>query len=314
MRRIAFIIFVLTYSIVIKSQIISPYYPSDLRGKNNRYETPMTYVELNHVSNRVQLFMNDVLDMTMGDGYPKFNDNSLKEVYVDKVSINRTPSRLTIEYSTFSIGHDYVVKNVKISGDKVIEFFVRFWNTTMSFNEVKEKGIVHYVFLQDKSTLYYNHGNCYIEVINTTINNASEFKVLFTRLQHEYLEKQKKDSIQKVEKQKAIELKREKERLEAERKREEERELRRNTKAVAYKYVINKSKKKFTFKPNGGDPDEYADPSILENIIGKWINDKKPGTYSVIIKHIIQYDSIAKTDIELLYYKPKGSSLTRYLY
>jgi hypothetical protein len=191
MKTLTLLISLFLFSNVI-AQNISPY-----QGKmvfSNKYETQITYVDLNHVSIKIQSFLSDKLDMQLDDTKYNLTDGvgEIISIYTEGIAINREPKSIRIIYNVFGIGHDFVIKEATISGDIdiVIRFFVRFWKTTLSFDNLKNGEIASYRFLQDKISFSDN----VIKITNTAIKNVADFKPVIpgtSKVNYDHIKKEK---------------------------------------------------------------------------------------------------------------------------
>ena len=255
----------------ITAQSISPY-----QGKmifSNEYETQITYVDLNHVSIKIQSFLSDKLDMQLDDTKYNLTDGvgEIIEIYTDKIAINTEPKSLKIIYNVFAIGHDFVIKEATISGDidTVIHFFVRFWKTTLSFNNLKSEEIASYRFLQDKISF----SNNVIKITNTAIKNVADFKPVIpgtSNSNYDHVEKEKtpvKSDIIKLR---------------------------------SYTYKVNKQKKHLKFEQTRKHfADKMRDSNEFKTALNEFMQPYKKGTYLVKVIYTYTNKKLTKIDFDI---------------
>lgn len=183
---------------------------------NHGYATQITYFDLNFVDQRMQNFLRTQLNMSFS-GFPKFTkENGYQILNVGYVKDgayigNQKIRHLYFKYTLFeNKSKRSMIKSLKIYGSAidVIDFYVRYWPTTINFDQSKSKIAFNYL-LQDKATIACStkDGSWSISVENTTIHDTNEFyreldksSTSNVSLETAYSLKQKveKDSMRKV--------------------------------------------------------------------------------------------------------------------
>ena len=169
-------------------QYVSPYYPTQQTNAVRGFEaTQLTYYDTSYVQSVIPAFLSNNLGMTQINTDLDRKTHILTQVYQDKFS----SGKLIFQMSTSVINSDVIlpeiVTSIKVTGspDRVISFFVRFWDTTLDFTNIKSD--VERKHMQDVARFYFNKGKPYINVINNTYKSAKEFETFFNEL----LEKEK---------------------------------------------------------------------------------------------------------------------------
>lgn len=278
------------------SQEVSPYFPTPFSSEN-RYETQMTYFDLNFVSLKVQDFFSRKFLMQQSDSKANLKEGkgTITNIYEDKIAINRDTRKVNVTYEVFPIGNEFVIKNVQIEGDYevVTKFYVYYWSTDLNFGDLKDKEIAKNYFLQDRISYSSNNGNTIINIVNTAIEDEEKFT-------KDYLEKKQKFDVDK----KALDLK--KEQKIAAYKKEEKRAAIQKTRT--YKYDVVKKKKKLTYKQsNQYLIDKNAKSEHLKKGINSFMENKKRGVYLIKVIYKYENDKLISTDFKVeAYQKSKG--------
>lgn len=179
--------FFLLISFLGSSQEVSPFYPAKYIGdKPARFTSQMTYFDLNFINTHVGEFLNFKMAMSIEETDSSkltHNGGKLTTVYVDKISQSKA-AKLTITYDVVKVSDIYTIQSVKITGDKqrVVDFFIEFWQTSINFKEPSGNSDVSLNMGQDIVKYYFNKGKPYITVTNSTYKNVEEFKTFFATL------------------------------------------------------------------------------------------------------------------------------------
>ncbi|MEO2064476.1 MAG: hypothetical protein ABGW97_15950 [Christiangramia sp.] len=273
------------------AQKVSPYYPTpSLGSSNNQFETQITYFDLNFVNSKIQEFLSRKLEMTL-QGDSNYNldggKGTISESYLDKISINKEPRKMTFSFEVFPVEGELVVKTLKITGDTdaVLDFFVRYWSTNLNFDDVKRKEVVSNRYLQDRISFTFNEGNSTIEVQNTTIKDDEKFVA-------EFLSKKKKEQEQKVSDREMMP--------------KYSKEAKKVEKVFSYNVLKKKRRLKYE-QYDGYFKDTYAEKGNLDQKLEKFMADKKDGNYIIDVKYAVQNDKLKGLSFEVQkFQKPKG--------
>lgn len=288
------------------AQKVSPYFPTPfVSTTNNRNETQITYFDLNFVNLKIQSFLSGKLYMTPEE--PSYNLNNgegtITQSYIEKIAINREPRKLIFTFKVFHLGDDFVIEQLKISGDneKVLSFYVSYWSTSLNFDDIKKNEIVSNKFLQDHISYSYNNNKPVILIKNNTINSRREFVSEYSPKREKYDLKQKEIAEKKQEKlgQKKI----------ADEKWQKQQNLKRNTKYQKYYYKVIKKRNKINFELTDRKHkiDTLSSNMDLNNELIGFMNDKKNGTYKIRVTYKLVYGKFEKFDLYMVSYeKPKS--------
>lgn len=168
--------------------------------------TQITYFDLNFVDQLMQDFMRKEMNMAVVH-FPKFSIENGNHVLTIKYTGQATMRTSKIQYLIFKYTYfdnkdkNPIIKSLVISGasNKVINFYVSYWPTTINFDGSHNKVAYNYL-LQDKATIRLNPTNAQwsISIENTTIHTQDEYykeldKNLTSnvKLENEYSIKQK---------------------------------------------------------------------------------------------------------------------------
>jgi hypothetical protein len=90
-------------------------------------------------------------------------------------------AKLTFTYSVGLVNDIYTIRTLKITGskDRLISFFVEFWNTTINFEAPTGNSDVSLLTGQDVVKYFINKGKPYITITNSTYKSLEEFKTFF---------------------------------------------------------------------------------------------------------------------------------------
>lgn len=174
MKKLTYLI--LFISVISTAQPISPYYPEPLN--HGRYLTPMTYVDFNHVTMKLQDFLSDRYRMVLVDS--KFNvKNEKGNIIYDFQSgmIANSSDKLTFNFKVFAIGHSLVIQEITVTGSLAtrIRFFVRYWPTTITIEDLEVKKVATSNYYMDVVEFFPDK----ITVKNNTIKSTEEFLALY---------------------------------------------------------------------------------------------------------------------------------------
>jgi hypothetical protein len=170
-----------------QAQEVSPYYPAKITVTDPfNFTSQLTYYDLNFITVNISEFLSYRMNMVV----EKDNDSKLLSdggtytiTYTDKLSQSGN-KKLIITYIVGLVDTVYTIQSVKISGskDRVIDFFIEFWQTTVNFEEPTGNSDVSLLTGQDVVKFYFNKGNPYIAVSNSAYKSLSEFKNYFKTL------------------------------------------------------------------------------------------------------------------------------------
>jgi len=186
MNKILLLFFLMT-SLLAKSQEVSPFYPAKYIGDNPaRFTSQMTYFDLNFMNTRTSefLYYKMAMNVEKSDAAKLLHDGGkLTTTYVDKIAQGEA-SHLIITYDVVKVSDVYTIQSVKITGHKkrVLSFFINFWKTSINFETPAGNSDVSLNMGQDVVKYFFNKGNPYITVTNSTYKNVDEFKVHFENL------------------------------------------------------------------------------------------------------------------------------------
>ena len=179
---------------------------------NHGDATQITYFDLNFVDQRMQNFMGAYMHMEVAH-FPTIIKQGIYNIltirYLQQATMGTThiPS-LYFKYTYFVNKDNHpIIKSLYLYGDAnyVIDFYVRYWPTTINFDETRNKIAYNYL-LQDKATIRFN-GTWSITIENTTIHSMDEYYNQLNKasnvnisLESEYSKKEKrrKDSINAI--------------------------------------------------------------------------------------------------------------------
>ena len=176
------IILFLLFATTIFAQEVSPYYPAVYTGDDPaKFSSQLTYFDSNFIVNRVSDFIYYNMAMTLessDDSKLLFNGGELTYHYVNMFSSGKG---LIIKYYVGKVNDIYTIKSVKITGgtERLITFFVSFWKTSINFETPSGKSDVSLLNGQDVVKYYFNKGNPYINVTNSTYKSIEEFSKYF---------------------------------------------------------------------------------------------------------------------------------------
>lgn len=306
MKKISFIL-LLFITVNSFAQKISPYFPDPfLTSSSNKYQTQISYFDLNFVTLKLQDYMSYKFLMTLNDEKTKYELNEGKGditfAFIDKMAINKKPRELFFKYSVFPLEKELVITELKITGDTdtVLRFYIDFWTTTLNFDDVSKTETVSNRLFQDRISYSYNNGNSYVTVKNTTIENPEEF---ITEYEAKKVEFDKNEKIRIA--QKEIEEKERAKRLEEEQKIKEKE---RNTQITKVKYQVIKKKRNLKFeKTNKYFPDKHSEEANLKSRFNEFLAEKEKGTYIIEVQYKLVYKELTDINFEIISYtKPKG--------
>jgi len=135
------------------------------------YTTEFNNMDLNFVNNKVQKFLNLRLDMALTeDSHQSVVTDScinISESY-HSTKINEKSRKLTFTYSVKAEEGSsiLIVHSCKITGDKssVIDFYIKYWDTTLDFDNTKKEEFVVNHWINDRIALTWNLQGAFIQV------------------------------------------------------------------------------------------------------------------------------------------------------
>lgn len=186
MKKIILVACVLLVSFV-NAQEVSPYYPAKNVVNDPYYFTSqITYFDMNYITNNISEFLTYRMNMTVtksDDSKLLHDGGSYTVTYTDKLAQSGY-NNLIFNYSIGMVDNVYTIKSLKITGSKerLISFFVEFWQTSKNFKAPSGNSDVSALTGQDVAKFYFNKGKPYITVTNNTFKSLDEFKVYFQKL------------------------------------------------------------------------------------------------------------------------------------
>lgn len=186
MKKILHFILLLI-AMAVQSQEVSPYYPAK-NVVNDPYDftSQITYFDMNYITNNISEFLSYRMNMAVikSDDTKLLHDGGSYSIsYGDKSTLSGNGS-LTFNYSIGMVDNVYTIKSLKITGSKerLISFFVEFWQTSKNFTAPAGNSDVSLLTGQDEAKFYFNKGKPFISVVNKTFKSLDEFKVYFEKL------------------------------------------------------------------------------------------------------------------------------------
>ncbi|WP_163410808.1 hypothetical protein [Flavobacterium ajazii] len=180
----------LTYlflSISAQSQEVSPYYPAKHVVDNPAtFTSQITYFDMNYITNNISEFLTYRMNMVVtksDDSKLLYDGGSYSITYTDRLAQSGYKT-LVFNYSIGKVDDIYTIKSLKITGaeDRLIPFFVNFWQTTKNFTAPAGNSDVSLLTGQDVAKFYFNKGKPYITVTNNTFKSIEEFTEYFHKL------------------------------------------------------------------------------------------------------------------------------------
>ncbi|ROI09779.1 hypothetical protein EGI11_03205 [Chryseobacterium sp. H3056] len=177
------LLFFLLISTLCGAQNVSPYYPAK---QDNAYRgnepSQLTYYDTSFVQGLIPEFLKNNLGMIQVSSEMDVKTKNIKQIYQDQFSDGKLVFDLSTDVINADVQNPEVVSAVKITGtpERVISFFVRYWDTTIDFKTLKSD--IERRQMQDVANLYFNKGKPYIMVKNNTYKSAKEFEPHFAKL------------------------------------------------------------------------------------------------------------------------------------
>ena len=126
----------------------------------SRYLTEFNNMRLNFVNPRVQSFISGVLDLPMIENSSSIDSLAgfwvLTESYHKGIREGNEPEyKLNVRYKLKTEGNDFIIQSCTIDGYSrfVVEFFVKYWETTLNFENVKKDEVVMNYWITDRAAL-----------------------------------------------------------------------------------------------------------------------------------------------------------------
>ena len=291
MKKLLLFIFLISgYCCLAQQPEIYPYYPSPVITSGT--ETQITYFDLNFVALRIQEFASQSLEMTLIDNEYNIKDGKGDITYIFEEKIvagSRTPYKLNAVFSVEPLANTFVIKSLKINGDsdKVLSFYVGFWNTTINFDDLKKKGMVYNRYLQDKIEYHFNSGNPYIEITNTSIKDFGTFATAFKNKELSY----KREDFAVSNSTKTNDIISDASKLT---------ELKKDAPKRRVNDMVKAEKKKNEISIINDHADKLQK-------VSEFLKEKKDGTYDLRVTSIYQEDKHIQTNIEVIKFTPRKS-------
>lgn len=172
----------LLFSVFAFGQNVSPYYPAKqseaLRGLE---PSQLTYYDTIFFQSLIPEFLNRNMAMTQVDTDLNPKTMVLKQSYQDQFSTGVLNFEVKTDVIKSNVETPEIVKSIKVTGtpERVIRFFVRYWDSTLDFESVKSD--VERKHLQDSAKFYFNKGKPYILVTNNTYKTTKDFEIFFNK-------------------------------------------------------------------------------------------------------------------------------------
>lgn len=120
--------------------------------------TKFNGMDLNFVNWNVQDFMSKYMGMKpIGDQKVDMTKpiKTIETIYVKSISQNNKQHKMSVKYYLVPEGNKIKIKSCEISGywDYVVMFYVKYWNTTLNFEEAKGKELVVNHLIDDRVAL-----------------------------------------------------------------------------------------------------------------------------------------------------------------
>lgn len=130
----------------------------ELAAQSETYLTEFNDMRLNFVNPRVQNFLSERLSLVaVGEPKQEVSESgiTISENYRKKVSGATKDLTLTITYHTKPFENDLIVQSCQISGYDVYvaDFFIKYWKTTLNFDDVKKQEVVTNYWITDRASL-----------------------------------------------------------------------------------------------------------------------------------------------------------------
>lgn len=131
------------------------------------FTTEFTNMRMNFVTPRVQDFLEKRMELTIvGEPEIRAVDSLFifDSKFIKHVSSNNNTLHFT--YNTKPEGNEFIIQSCEINGNFqfVVEFFIKFWNTTLNFADVKRKETVVNYWLSDRAALTIHNGVASIRI------------------------------------------------------------------------------------------------------------------------------------------------------
>lgn len=130
----------------------------ELSARAETYLTEFNDMNVNFVNARVQDFLFDELDLVpTEDPEYSFVDEivTITETYRKSVRTATNDHSLQVIYKAKPEGNDLIIQTCQVSGFDVyvVDFFVKYWNTTLNFESVKKGEVVVNYWITDRASL-----------------------------------------------------------------------------------------------------------------------------------------------------------------
>jgi hypothetical protein len=131
-----------------------------------KYYTQFSDMRFNFVNMRVQDYMkrNGYLEQETDFDYGKY----IQVSYISKFSTTNNPEKIYIKYyvEVSDMENGFIIKSCDIYGYDyyVVNFFIKFWNTQMQYDNVEKNELVYYYLLEDKISLFWTPPKAKIEI------------------------------------------------------------------------------------------------------------------------------------------------------
>ena len=247
---------------------------SNLFAQGNNYETQITYKDLNHVSTKIEAFLNDNYTMQIDDTNFNLKDGTgeITQIYKEQIAINKNVKAIKVTYNVFTLKNEFIIKEASITGSNeiVIGFYISFWNTNLNFDDIKDKEIASNRYFQDRISL----SNSTIKITNTSIKSIADFKPIVPGITTtNYDHNKNKETVVKPIKQRF----------------------------KKYTYSVEKKKKTLKYKQTRKHfADEMGKSVELKTALNEFMKSYKKGTYLVKVIYLYTGNEVTKIDFKTL--------------
>lgn len=140
----------------------------ELSAQAETYLTEFNNMRLNFVNPRVQSFLSERLDLVLiGEPQHTVTDSLITITEEYKKKISKHDNKLTVTYKVVPDGSEMVIQSCQISGFDVyvFDFFIKYWKTTLNFEDVKKEEIVVNYWISDRASLSMNNQQAVIDIV-----------------------------------------------------------------------------------------------------------------------------------------------------
>lgn len=130
-----------------------------------RTRSQFSNIQYNYVSSRLQLYMENSMNMHLISDDVNIKNNKITLVFEEKSSVAGSLRKLKFTFDTYTIGTLFYIKKCSITGndDKLTYFFVDYWRQNIQYDELKT-GIFKTMCIADDIVLTLKPNLKFIEV------------------------------------------------------------------------------------------------------------------------------------------------------